>query len=101
MGCASGVGLLPAASGSSFLDNGVRTGPAATQVGLACAQTRPGLPGTHLRQTELFQTSCGRYNNNNKINKISGHSVGNDQTTLKQNYSNNNHFYRRKRTEQK
>ena len=60
VGCASGVGLLPAASGSSFLDKGVRTGPAATQVGLACAQTKPGLSGTSLRQAELFQTSCGR-----------------------------------------
>ena len=27
--------------------------------------------------------------------------MGNDQTTLKHNYSSNNHFYRRKRTEQK
>ena len=35
------------------------------------------------------------------MNKISGHSVGNDQTTLKHNYSNDNHFYRRKRIEQK
>ena len=39
--------------------------------------------------------------NNNKINKISSHSVGNDQTTLTHNYSNNNnHFYERERTEQ-
>ena len=61
VGCASGVGLLPAASGSSFLDKGVRTGPAATQVGLACAQTRPGLPGAYLRQAKLFQASCGKH----------------------------------------
>ena len=60
VGCASGVGLLPAALGPSFLDKGVGTGLAATQVGSACAQTRPGLPGTCLRQVELFQTSCGR-----------------------------------------
>ena len=60
VGCASAVGLLPVALGPSFLDKGVRTGPATTQVGPACAQTRPGLPGTCLRQVELFQTSCGR-----------------------------------------
>ena len=45
---------------------------------MACAQTRPGLLGTCLQQAELFQTSCGKHNNNNKINKISGHSVEND-----------------------
>ena len=40
--------------------------------------------------------------NNNKINKISGHSVGNDQTTFEHNYNSNiNHFYGRERTEQK
>ena len=61
MGCASGVGLLFMALGPSFLDQGVGTGPAATQVGPACAQTRPGLPGTCLQQAELFQTSCDRH----------------------------------------
>ena len=30
MGCASGVGLLPAALGPSFLDKGVGTGPTTT-----------------------------------------------------------------------
>ena len=60
VGCASDVGLLPAALSPSFLDKGVGTGPAATQVGPACAQTRPGLPRMCLRQAELFQTSCGR-----------------------------------------
>ena len=60
VGCAIGVGLLPAALGPSFLDKGVGTGPAATQVGLACAQTKPSLPGTCLQKTELFQTSCSR-----------------------------------------
>ena len=60
VGCASGVGLLPATLGPSFLDKGVGIGPAATQVGPTCAQTRPGLPGTCLQQVELFQISCGR-----------------------------------------
>ena len=60
VGCASSVGLLPAALGPSFLDKGVRTDPAAAQVGPTCAQTRPGLLGTCLRQAELFQTSYGR-----------------------------------------
>ena len=54
LGYASGVGLLPAALGPSFLDKGVGTSPVATQFGPACAQTRPGLPGTCLRQAELF-----------------------------------------------
>ena len=49
VGCASGVGLLPAALGPSFLDKGVDTGSAVTQVGPACAQTKPGLLGTCLR----------------------------------------------------
>ena len=60
VGCASGVGLLPMALSTSFLDKGVGTGLAATQVGPACAQTRPDLPGTCLWQAELFQASCGR-----------------------------------------
>ena len=42
VGCASGVGLLPVALGPIFLDKRDGTGPAATQVGPACAQTRPG-----------------------------------------------------------
>ena len=49
VGCASSVGLLPAALGPSFLDEGVGTGPAATQVSPTCMQTRPGLLGTCLR----------------------------------------------------
>ena len=60
MGCVSSVGLLLVTLGLSFLDKGVRTGPIATQFGLACAQTMLGLPGTCLWQTELFQTSYGR-----------------------------------------
>ena len=47
VGCASGVGLLPAALGPSFLDKGVGISPAASP---ACAQIRPGLPETCLRQ---------------------------------------------------
>ena len=54
VGCASSVGLFPVALGPSFLDKGVGIGPVATQVGLACAQTRPGLPGTCLWQAKLF-----------------------------------------------
>ena len=49
VGCASGVGLFHAALGPSFLDKRIETGPAATQVGPACAQIRPDLPGTYLR----------------------------------------------------
>ena len=60
VGCASSVELLPAALGPSFLDKGVGTSPTATQLGPACAQTMPSLPGTCLRQAELFQISCGR-----------------------------------------
>ena len=61
VGCASSVGLLSATLGSSFLDKGVGTGPATTQFGSACAQTKPGLPGTCLQQAKLFQTSYGRW----------------------------------------
>ena len=93
VGCASGVGLLPMALSTSFLDKGVGIGPTATQVGPACAQTRPGLLGTCLRQAELFQASCGRHNNNNKINKIYSHSMGNDQTALEHNYSSNINYF--------
>ena len=60
VGCASGVGLPPAALGPSSLDKGVGTSLATTQVGPTCAQTRPGLPGMCLWQAELFQTSYGR-----------------------------------------
>ena len=49
LGYASGVGLLPAALGQSFLDKGVKIGPAATQVSLACVRTRPGLLGICLQ----------------------------------------------------
>ena len=54
VGCASSVGLHLAALDPSFLDKGVGTGLAATQFGLACAQTMPSLRGTSLRQAKLF-----------------------------------------------
>ena len=54
VGYASGVGLLPVTLGPSFLDKEVGTSPAITQVGPAYVQTRPGLPGTCLRQTEII-----------------------------------------------
>ena len=60
VGFANSVGLLLATLGPNFLDTGVGTGPTATQFGLTCAQTMPCLPGTCLRQVELFQISCGR-----------------------------------------
>ena len=64
VGCASSVGLLPAALSPSFLDKGVGIGPTATKLGPACAQTMPGLLETCLWQTELFQTSCDSRHNN-------------------------------------
>ena len=60
VGCTSSVGLLPTALGPSFLNKGGETGPAVTQFGPVCAQTKPGLLGTCLRHAELFQTSCVR-----------------------------------------
>ena len=60
VGCVSSVGLLSAALSPSFLDKRVETDLAATQFGPTCAQIKPGLPGTCLRQVELFLTSCGR-----------------------------------------
>ena len=58
VGCASGVGLPPAALSPSFLDKRVGTGPAS--VGMAYAQTRPNLLGTCSRQAKLFQINHGR-----------------------------------------
>ena len=60
VGYASNVGLLPTVLDLSFLDKGVGTGLTATQFGPVCMQTMLGLPGTCLRQAELFQISCGR-----------------------------------------
>ena len=54
------AGLPPAIWGSSVLSMGVETSPIRTQLGPACAQTMPRLPGTRLRQAKLFQVSCGR-----------------------------------------
>ena len=48
------VGLSPAVLDPSVLSKGVETGPIATQLGPACAQTMPCLPGAHLRWAELF-----------------------------------------------
>ena len=49
-----------AVMGPSILSKGVKTGPTATQLGLACAQIMPHLPGVCIWQTELFQMSYGR-----------------------------------------
>ena len=52
--------LPPMVLGPNILSKGVETGPTATQFGPTCVQTMPHLPGTGLRQVELFQMSCGR-----------------------------------------
>ena len=44
----------------SILGKGVETSSAAAQLGLACAQTMPRLPGVCLRQAELLLMSYGR-----------------------------------------
>ena len=44
----------------SILSKGVETNLAAAQLGLACAQTMPRLPGVCLWQVELFQMSYDR-----------------------------------------
>ena len=38
----------------SVLCKGIETSPTGTQIGLACVQTMPHLPGACLRQEELF-----------------------------------------------
>ena len=48
------AGLLPAILDPSVLSKGVETGPTETQLGPACAQIIPRLPGACLRQVELF-----------------------------------------------
>ena len=48
------IGLPPTVLGPSVLSKRVETGLTGTQLGLACAQTIPRLPGACLRQTELF-----------------------------------------------
>ena len=54
------AGLPSAVMGSSILGKGVETNPATAQLGLACAQTMPRLPGVCLRQAELLQMSYDR-----------------------------------------
>ena len=54
------AGLPSVVISPSILSKGVETSPAAAQLGLACAQTMPRLPGVCLWQTELFQMSYGR-----------------------------------------
>ena len=46
--------LPPAVIDPSVLSKGVETGPTRTQLGPACAQIIPRLPGACLRQAELF-----------------------------------------------
>ena len=46
--------LPPTVLGPSVLSKGVETGLTGTQIGPACAQTMPRLPGACLQQAELF-----------------------------------------------
>ena len=48
------VRLSSAILGPSVLSKGVEIGPIGTQIGPACAQIMPRLPGACLRQVELF-----------------------------------------------
>ena len=48
------IGLPPTVLGPSVLIKGVETGPTETQLGPACVQTIPRLPGACLRQVGLF-----------------------------------------------
>ena len=54
------AGLPTVVLGPNILSKGIETGPTATQFGPACAQTMPYLPRAYLRQTKLFQMSCGK-----------------------------------------
>ena len=54
------VGLPSAIIDPNILSKGVETSPAAAQLGLACAQTMPRLPGVCIWQVKLFQMSYGR-----------------------------------------
>ena len=68
------VGLPLAVLGPSILSKGVETGPTATQLGPACAQTMPHLPGARLwgakrgacplflPQKKLFSSFCRKRN---------------------------------------
>ena len=46
------IRLSPVVLSPSVLSKGVETGPTETQIGPACAQTMPRLPGACLRQAE-------------------------------------------------
>ena len=48
------AGLPPIVLGPNVLSKGVETGPTGTQIGPACAQVMPRLPGACLQQAELF-----------------------------------------------
>ena len=48
------AGLPPGVLGLKVLSKEVETGPIGTQIGSACAQIMPRLPGACLRQAELF-----------------------------------------------
>ena len=48
------IGLPPTVLGPSVLIKGVEIGPTETQLGPACVQTIPCLPGACLRQVGLF-----------------------------------------------
>ena len=54
------AGLPPVVLGRSILSMRVKTGPTTTQLGPACTQTIPRLPGARLRWIELFQMGCGK-----------------------------------------
>ena len=54
------AGLPFVVMGPSILSNGVKTSPALAQLGLACAQTMPRLPGVCIWQAKLFKRSYGR-----------------------------------------
>ena len=54
------AGLPSVVMGPSIMSKRVETGPTAIQLGPACAQTMPRLPGVCLWQAELFQMSYNR-----------------------------------------
>ena len=66
------IGLLPTVLGPSVLIKGVETSPTETQLGLACVQTIPRLPGACLRQVGLFWMSMVSRHDN----KIKGEYFG-------------------------
>ena len=54
------AGLLSAVMGPSILSKGVETSLVVAQLGLACAQIMPRLPGVCLWQVKLLQMSYGK-----------------------------------------